>query len=503
MSLTASNWPRDPQPTQLLHYLPSFQVVVCTSCRYAIQPNAISRHLKEIHHIYRSRRRPFIEYVSSLPLKEPQDVILPKAHEFPVPYLPVEQGFMCESKGCPYLCVSVKRMKSHWVSEHGRKGQTEVDWHSVPLQTFFRGNFLQYFTQRTHHNQTGSDIKEDGGRRDRFARDLFAAEPRGCDDYDHVAISPVGKETQGQVLDAVDSAILQHYFTSTYMSFATSDETESIWRVTVPELAYRNRFLMHGILACSAQHLAYLNPTQQQEYTVRACSHQDEAVPLFRFAIEHADKDNCDAILAFSYLLVIYSLAAEQREESLFLVDSAEPDILPSWLHFLRGGCSMLCSVWDFVESGPVQLLALAWDIPFDIAEACKTPFLVSLLSVIPNPTSENAWSDEVCAVYHDAAVELGRSFVYMQALGESPTTWDILRIWPMRVSVAYMALLRDRHSGALVLLAHYCVLLKKMQSHWYFEGRAARLMSAILLYLDARWYCYIQGPLEEVYNCG
>ncbi|KAK9482438.1 hypothetical protein V1527DRAFT_455042 [Lipomyces starkeyi] len=222
-----------------------------------------------------------MEYVASLPLKDPQDVILPKAHEFPVPYLPVEQGFRCHSKGCPYLCVSVKRMKSHWVSEHGRKAQTEVDWQEVPLQTFFRGNLLQYFTQRTHHNQTRSDIKKDGVRRDSFACDLFAAEPRRCDDYDHVAISPVAKETQGgPVLDAVDSAILQHYFTSTYMSFATSDETESIWRVTVPELASRNRFLMHGILACSAQHLAYLNPTQQQEYTVRACSHQDKAVPL-------------------------------------------------------------------------------------------------------------------------------------------------------------------------------------------------------------------------------
>lgn len=145
-SRTAPTIPRDPEPAELLQYLPLYRVVVCTSCEYAVQPNAIGRHLKDIHQIYRSRRRPFMQYVSSLGLDQPEVVIGSKIHEFPVPGLPVQDGVRCESQGCSFLCGSEKRMKCHWSSAHGRAAQEHIHWRPVPLQTFFRGNLLRYFT---------------------------------------------------------------------------------------------------------------------------------------------------------------------------------------------------------------------------------------------------------------------------------------------------------------------------------------------------------------------
>lgn len=126
-------------PSELLHYLPESKVVICIRCRYAIQPNAISRHLKDLHRIYRSSRRPFMKYVSTLSLDEPQ-VVNAKIHMFPVPILPIEDGLACNS--CKYMCISTKRMKNHWSTVHGRPG----DSHPVRLQTFFRGKDLHYFT---------------------------------------------------------------------------------------------------------------------------------------------------------------------------------------------------------------------------------------------------------------------------------------------------------------------------------------------------------------------
>jgi hypothetical protein len=66
-----------PLPSQLLHYLLPHQVLICKECRYAIQPSAISRHLKELHRIYHSDRHEFMEYAQSLDLANPRDVILP------------------------------------------------------------------------------------------------------------------------------------------------------------------------------------------------------------------------------------------------------------------------------------------------------------------------------------------------------------------------------------------------------------------------------------------
>lgn len=83
----------------------------------------------------------------AFPLAKPEVVIGSEVTKFPVPLLPVLDGLKClEGGGCDYLCVSTKRMQNHWMSIHGRHGTTG-DWQPVPLQTFFRGNLLRYFTE--------------------------------------------------------------------------------------------------------------------------------------------------------------------------------------------------------------------------------------------------------------------------------------------------------------------------------------------------------------------
>jgi hypothetical protein len=137
------------KPFDLLRYLPDFKVIVCTSCHYALQPQAISRHLKDIHHILRSHRKPYLQYISGFDLDDPEDVLRSVNHlrEFPVPGLPVWDGLKCTYHGCFHLCITEKRMKSHWTLEHGRSGHHESDWVAAPLQTFFSGNSLRYFTK--------------------------------------------------------------------------------------------------------------------------------------------------------------------------------------------------------------------------------------------------------------------------------------------------------------------------------------------------------------------
>ena len=150
------------RPEELLHFLELYKVLVCKGCQYAIQPSGIARHLKEIHHIYRSDRRPFTEYTSSLSLAEPQDVVLPSENEFPVPFLPVEDGFVCRFSGCKHLCATSKRMKSHWIVSHGRAGMADIDWIPVRLQTFFRGNQLRCLSN--YVPQTHSSDEQDSSK---------------------------------------------------------------------------------------------------------------------------------------------------------------------------------------------------------------------------------------------------------------------------------------------------------------------------------------------------
>ncbi|KAF4960056.1 hypothetical protein FSARC_10551 [Fusarium sarcochroum] len=74
---TKSFTPEEPQPAQkaLLDYNADFQVVICTTCQYAIQPRAITRHLKEIHGLPSRLRRPYLQYTADLHLSEPSQVL--------------------------------------------------------------------------------------------------------------------------------------------------------------------------------------------------------------------------------------------------------------------------------------------------------------------------------------------------------------------------------------------------------------------------------------------
>ncbi|XRM39978.1 hypothetical protein ABZX51_003305 [Aspergillus tubingensis] len=502
-NIVSPSQPDDPDPSQLLHYLPDYEVVICSTCRYAVQPHGILRHLKEIHRILRGRRRKYSHYVASLCLREPNDVVPPSgADKFPVPHLPVEPGLRCQAAGCMYLCASNKRMQSHWRTVHGRKGDCTTDWRPVPLQTFFRGNHLRYFT---------------------------SVGAKSHNDLPYSVFGPLTAELLGDKLhaglDSMDSALLDHYLQHTYHSFTTNEETDRIWRSIVPGLAHQNVFLLHGLLACTSLHRAHMSSghaDQEKAFLLRAYHHQGIALPQFRYAIKHPTADNCHAILVFAYLLVVYSFAADQpgcsdsnlSEDSLLLVDrndgeGTEPDsILCNWLYFLRAGCSMLCEVWEQLNEGPVRALSEAWDI--DLGYDPETSYLTLLLSVIPDKatatqstgdTNETTlvWPEDVTAIYQEAAIVLCRSFAYVRAHRGLLTTWDVLRIWPMEVSLEYMALLHQRHPGALILLAYYCVLLKQMERHWYFEGRAAMLIRAIQRHLKPEWHSFIREPLYMV----
>ncbi|KAH8799809.1 hypothetical protein F5884DRAFT_117509 [Xylogone sp. PMI_703] len=434
-----------PSPAELLRYLPDHRVLICVSCQYAIQPGALARHLKEIHRVLRSRRRPYMEYVSGLQLDIPERVNKTCVKDFPISSLPVQDGLQCNS--CSHLCVSEKRMKRHWTTEHDRQGCAGADWHPVPVQTFFQGNMLHYFTK------------------------------------------PVNS------LNESDSLLLHHFIKSTSLTLGLNGEAREVWQSKVPQLAYDHEFLMHGLLSCAALHLAHAHATRQKEYTIIASTHQDHAMRLFRAAVANLTRENCDPILVFSYIVVICCFASERQDEELFLVDQNSKDVLPTWLYLLRAGCVALCDVWEDLASGPMKVLAAEWDLPVVPSPDQDTTQLVR--SVLSFVSEENNWSEFELKAYNDTAIELANALSHAETLGDSFSTWDALRTWPIRVSDEYMKFLADGHPGALILLAHYCILLKKVEENWYFNRRATRLLATISSRLDDKWHPYIQWPLK------
>ncbi len=120
-------------------------------------------------------------------------------------------------------------------------------------------------------------------------------------------------------LNLTDLQLLNHWLSSTYLAFGERPEDIEGWRTTVVDLGFRYPFLMRGILAVSALHLARLHPESSQHWLVVAASHQEQALPAHRFIINdvgrNMDENNIHAVNAYTILCMAESIACGGRVE--------------------------------------------------------------------------------------------------------------------------------------------------------------------------------------------
>ncbi|CAG8136927.1 unnamed protein product [Penicillium nalgiovense] len=132
----------------------------------------------------------------------------------------------------------------------------------------------------------------------------------------------VGANTQGIVRQILSESSaptssaptlnLQHielmiqWCNSTYQTLSRNERTDTVWRHAVPEEALSNPFLMHGILALSALHLARTSPekTRRAAYLKQAMAHQNQALELFRDLLCDLNKANSKPMVAFAGIVV-------------------------------------------------------------------------------------------------------------------------------------------------------------------------------------------------------
>ncbi|PYH81068.1 hypothetical protein BO82DRAFT_284847 [Aspergillus uvarum CBS 121591] len=480
-------------PSQLLSYLSTYRVLICLRCRYAIQPGAIARHLKEIHYLHRATRRTFVAFASELELAQPHDVVLPEESQFPVPFLPIQEGLACCFERCGYLCATSKRMKQHWRCTHQITTSDESPLSTpVPLQTFFRGNALRYFTNPSLLGASPACTPDSADKSSKVGRsNTPCTTPKTSTTYPENRLLPLDQHSS---LIITDQGLLDHYRDSTYKTLSGNPETDQAFGEVVLGLTARFDFLRQGVMACAALHLASIHPANRTHYVFQSIRHQDQAIPAFRQAILHVDRDNCEAVLAFAFFLVISSLNSDTEDPRLFL--SADPDQHLHWINILRNGCSMLCPFWNELTAGPLAPLAALWEDDLGVGgpsvEAAEGSLLGALLARVFAETPNHGFAGEHEA-YRAAAVQLAAAEAFLRRRGPAATVWDALNAWPMRLAPAYLELLKQDRPGALLLLAYYATLLRPTRGEWFLAGRVERLIDEIARRLEDT-YCSAQS---------
>jgi len=253
--------------------------------------------------------------------------------------------------------------------------------------------------------------------------------------------------------------------------------------------------VMHALLGLAAIHRATVDPLQKVHFLARASEHESLSLSYFRQIPPELNDENCHAVFAFSSLVLPYAMASIDLNDIQSTLPTKD-SLLPNWIDLLRGSHNILYTNWDWLISGPFAPIFRG---PKQVVCFSKNPDDDRLTALNALFTSSVPAEQDILDVCRVALDELRRT----AALPYSPSLhFDVKAaslIWPGRVSPAYIQLVRERRPEALVLLAHYSVLLYAGRDCWCLDKLGQHLLRAVFQCLAPEWRSWIQWPWEKL----
>lgn len=295
-----------------------------------------------------------------------------------------------------------------------------------------------------------------------------------------------------------DLELLHHFSTVTYATLAdacASTDNRELWQVHAVQLGFKHEFLLRAILTVSALHLRYLHPARSSYYDFMASTHQNFALETARDALTRVNEDNCHAIFTFSCLIVIMTSASLRKQGGI----DAHQEIL-EWFLLLRGCNSVLQLHWATLgNSFLYPLIDEVRQTETKPTHAIKD--VDRIMDLLTSCCFSSATEDlEASKAYTMTVYELTKTFSQVSILRDRGQGLILsCCIWPNTIPQRYLELLRDQKAEALVILAHYAVLLHWADDEWFMRGMARYLLDTIRSSLGKDWQNALRWPSSVI----
>lgn len=319
-----------------------------------------------------------------------------------------------------------------------------------------------------------------------------------------VILGEIHHNINNQAFGMMDLELLHFFLTDTCFTISECPDRQRLWQHVVPRMAFTHHFLLRGILSFAALHLAHTQPERRESLWAEASSHYDVGVRLFHIEVLDITPFNCDACFAFSSLLAAHAWPFSHQTSDLFFSTSpsAEQALSTTWASLLRGVHVLFDTAWDWIANGPLG--PLLEPLTMDPAIVRKAnPELSAKLTGL-----SQLW-DPAPAKYNTAETEaLSESLVLIQAAcgilnsstSERPLSAISLALaWPTCIPATFLGLVDRLEPEALIILAHYSLILNQVDKVWFMHGMSRQLLQTISERLGEDWESWIAWPLQEL----
>jgi hypothetical protein len=293
----------------------------------------------------------------------------------------------------------------------------------------------------------------------------------------------------------LDLELLHNYSTSTSYTLSADPVLKNLWRVNVPQLGFAYEFVMRGILALSALHLAYQNPEKRDFYTAQAVLQHQTALRTAIDLLTQVTDENCSALWIFSALTSFFAMASPRKPGDFLLVGESG---IAEWLYVFQGVRSITESSQEILARG---ILSPMFKARGPMVQMMEPDFKADdHLSHLRHHITASVSDAEAAGIYLAAVDELDKSYtIAYHPSSPKDVPYEILLTWLYHLSPEFLIQLRDHTQEALAIFAYGCVMLRKLDFCWWMEGWSVHLISRIYFSLDEEHRAWIQWPIAEI----
>ncbi|KAL4880608.1 hypothetical protein BJY04DRAFT_72035 [Aspergillus karnatakaensis] len=292
---------------------------------------------------------------------------------------------------------------------------------------------------------------------------------------------------------------LMHKFsTETYQSLCNSSADFYIWQMTIPRLALNHGFLMKGILAVAALHLASsMDPAEAPIYINTALEYHNQTLAPYRHAIDEINPRNCDAVFAHSVVTTIISIALPRSTtEGHGSNGMTEKIILAAELLQGVSSISRLCRPWMNVQLFTTGVDFWAYsNTPLDADAEAALNDLSTLADDVTDVDQQGMLKESIKMLRNCFA-----RYTKMRDVA-SPLAWLAV------ANKDFFHALRCRQPMVLLVLMHWGVLLHELNGKvWWAKDSGAALVLDLLAELQpyhSRWEAVLLWPKQRIGSRG
>ncbi|KAJ5279555.1 hypothetical protein N7478_004927 [Penicillium angulare] len=265
----------------------------------------------------------------------------------------------------------------------------------------------------------------------------------------------------------------------------------SPWATMILQDAKSFSFVMSSLRAHSSLHKFHCNHQESRRLVEIACESRAAAINDFRSTVSEITAPNASGTLTFSAIQVILCLEfpiALERHNLINIVDGAY-ELIVAIRGFFHLQPLTNPYITDSFRSAWMRSPCIKPSSPPQKPEFLRN--LSYLSFAIHRLTFPSLEEKEFCL---NALAQL---YTFFAQVSTTPLDWTALLTWPILLPMGFTDLIHTKRPMALVILAHWFVLVFQNSSHWLLHAWTERIVSGVSNFISPEW----QSVLKDLCN--